>query len=339
MVERGMHVLFNAVPDIAFALLALAGLAYLLPEPVRRLEKKPKTRILLIAFFTLFGVFAIIVNAVNREAQDNKDEKRSEEISTVKDSVHEIEHDLLHTKAGPETEAERRERITAALRADYIISQDPVDPDILNGTKLPPEKWMNDRLHQLGETWTLSPPALTPAMASARSYLVFDGAPKFAGSSTPNVEGGDYVAGDPIAFNVHFKNRGPNKVELVAAFFATSLEPNVDLQTQKRMMAGHLKNGDEKRALLRAAAGSTLAPGGDLFNTAFVHDGSIATPRWTQQDLDDLHAGTKFVFVIAELVYRDLGAEHHERMCYWLQPPAKPIPGIWQSCAVFTNSD
>ncbi len=148
-----MHVLMNAVPDIAFALLALAGLSYLVPETTRKLESKRSIRYSLIAFFILFGAFAIIVNAVNREEQDHKQEVQGQKVDLVRDSLGKILQSLSSKPAL--SEAQRREHITEALRDEYILSHDPIDPDILAGTKAPPEAWINQRLAQLGEKWAV----------------------------------------------------------------------------------------------------------------------------------------------------------------------------------------
>jgi hypothetical protein len=149
---RFVHVLVNAVPDIAFALLAVAGLAYLVPETVRRLEAKRGVRLFLITFFTLFGLFAIIVNAVNREEQEHKESAASERMGVVMKSVTNIQ-EALQPKSPNMTELERREHLMSALRDEYILSHDPIDSEILAGVKMPPEEWMNDRLRKLKEPW------------------------------------------------------------------------------------------------------------------------------------------------------------------------------------------
>jgi hypothetical protein len=149
-----MHVLMNAVPDTAYALLAVAGLSYLVPEITRKLDSKRSVRYSLMAFFILFGAFAIIVNAVNREEQDHKQEVQGQKVDLVRDSLSKL---LLSLSSKPATlnEAQRREHITEALRDEYILSHDPIDPDILAGTKTPPDAWMNERLTRLGEKWTV----------------------------------------------------------------------------------------------------------------------------------------------------------------------------------------
>jgi len=162
---RVVHVVLNAVPDIAFALLAIAGLGYLMPETVRNLENKRATRVFLIMFFAGFGLFAIIVNAVNREDQEHKEGIQETRMGVVTESVIEIQS-ALQPKATSMTEPERREHLLASLRDEYILKNDVEDPDILTGHKMPPQEWMNARLKQLGETWQFSEPKNTPPAAT-----------------------------------------------------------------------------------------------------------------------------------------------------------------------------
>jgi hypothetical protein len=67
-----VHVLINAVPDISFALLAVAGLSYLMPEIARKLEARRGIRFILLTLFGLFGLLAIWVNAVNHTEQEQQ---------------------------------------------------------------------------------------------------------------------------------------------------------------------------------------------------------------------------------------------------------------------------
>lgn len=53
------------------------------------------------------------------------------------------------------TEASRRRNILALLRNEYILSHSSVDPSLLAGTVQPPTEWVNHRLKQLGETWSV----------------------------------------------------------------------------------------------------------------------------------------------------------------------------------------
>jgi hypothetical protein len=152
---RFIHVLFNAVPDTAFALLAIAGLSYLAPGWVKKLETMRAGRAFLIAFFVIFAAVAILVNAVNREGQEHTESVQQERMAVVMKDITNIQDALK--KPTNLTEAERREHLIASLRDEYIISQRSLDPDILAGSKMPPPIWLNDRLRAMGETWRVAP--------------------------------------------------------------------------------------------------------------------------------------------------------------------------------------
>jgi hypothetical protein len=51
---------------------------------------------------------------------------------------------------------ERKQGILKALRGEYVISHDNVSPGLLEGTESPPTEWINKRLRELGEQWTVT---------------------------------------------------------------------------------------------------------------------------------------------------------------------------------------
>lgn len=152
---RLVHVLFHAVPDVAFALLALAGLGYLMPGTVKSLETHKTKRLILIVFFFGFGLLAIIVNAVDREDQEHKDDVQGTRLGVVLSSVGRIE-DKLSPKQTALTEAERRKTLAEVLRDEYVLETDPIDPAVLDGKADPPQEWMNSKLREKGETWKVT---------------------------------------------------------------------------------------------------------------------------------------------------------------------------------------
>jgi len=150
------HGLFTAIPDIAFLLLAVAGLTYLFPgEWMQSLENRRGVRTALRFGFFIVGGAAIVVNAVNREDQEHKETISGDRMNTVMASVVDIQKALVSNKIM--TEATRREHLTASLRDQYILTHNPIDPEILAGTKMPPNDWMSKRLAELGEKWTVTP--------------------------------------------------------------------------------------------------------------------------------------------------------------------------------------
>jgi hypothetical protein len=337
---RFIHVLINAVPDFSFALLAIAGLAYLVPGYVKKLEEERGVRIFLICFFTLFGLLAIVVNAVNREVQDHTAASQEDRMGVVLKSVTNIQ-DALKSKSANMTEAERREHLAASLRDEYILSHDPIDPAILAGKAMPPEAWMNSRLNQMGETWTVAKD--TPQASAPRSYIVLDGNPKFTGPNAAGTEGSDFVAGSPIAFNVHFKNTGPNALETGEEAMASYLKDDYKPETQEAVVAQFTNEVRKEKKNLKghmpdATHVHTMGSGTSEFLTAVSWSDTLERVSFTQDDLDKLKAGARIAFVIAEISYKDAGIQHHFRMCMWLQPPAT-ANGIWHFCDGFNKSD
>jgi hypothetical protein len=162
---RILHVLFNAVPDVAFALLAVAGLAYLVPKRyLDKIEELAWVRIFLLVLFVTFGFSAIIINAIKSENQEFKDGQNDERMGVVLKSVLNIQ-DALKPKAGNLTEVERREHLLESLRDEYIATHSPIDPEILTGKKMPPDEWLNPKLGELKENWRIHTPPVPHAPA------------------------------------------------------------------------------------------------------------------------------------------------------------------------------
>jgi hypothetical protein len=166
---RILHVLFNAIPDIAFALLAVAGLAYLVPKRyLDKLEELVWVRKSLLVLFVTFGFSAIIINAIKSENQEFKDGQNEDRMGVVLKSILNIQ-EALKPKPVSITEVERREHLLESLRDEYIASHSPIDPAILAGKKMPPDDWLNYRLVEMKEDWKIhTPPILhiSPVTAS-----------------------------------------------------------------------------------------------------------------------------------------------------------------------------
>ena len=228
-----VHILFDAIPDIAFSLLAVAGLSYLMPEIATKLEAKRGVRYFLLTLFGLFGFLAIWVNAVNRANQEQTDTTQRDVQGKVLNSVIDIQTSLHSTKTL--SESDRRQKMSESLRDEYILTHNPIDPAIIAGKAMPPQEWMNKRLSEMGETWSVA--EATPRMAVPRSYIVLDGNPKFTGPNAAGIEGNAFVAGSPIAFNIHYKNTGPNVLELEDEWRAAYLRDDFTPETQDAMLA------------------------------------------------------------------------------------------------------
>jgi hypothetical protein len=160
---RLLHVLLNVIPDVEFLVLALAGLVYLMPSLIDRIEKNRALRIGVTAAFISFAVLTVIVNAIDREEESYTQTTMTTTISdqgrkldAMNTTNQQILGQLISNK--PMTEAERRENIEKALRNQYIASHESIDPLILAGNAMPPAEWMNPRLAALGEHWKVTDP-------------------------------------------------------------------------------------------------------------------------------------------------------------------------------------
>lgn len=181
--SRLFHVALNLVPDLEFLLLALAGLGYLVPSFMKRLENSRTLRWSIFSVFLAFALVTVVVNAINREEEDNTRDNLNSTIATQGtkiteegrkvDSLSNTDIQILQSLVSSRTlsEADRREALGKALRNEFITTHDPIDPEILAGNRMPPDDWMNHRLAQLGEKWEFASPK------PAAQPVVFAGVP------------------------------------------------------------------------------------------------------------------------------------------------------------------
>lgn len=333
----------TALPILADAtpiLLAIVGVVMSYIQPKRE-SHRATTFILIVA--GLLGSAVLSANRIRSEAEHHKEVKDlGRKMDVVRDQNTNLSNFLLAAKNTGMSEADRKKGIETTLRNEYILSHDPIDPDILAGTKMPPEAWINKRLHDLGETWTISEE--TPRMAaSPRSSLVLSGNPRFTGPNTTGIEGGDFLPGYPLGFNIHYKNTGPNAVQLGDAAAAAYLMENDKPETQEAILTQFTNEITREKKAYKgpkpdASHAHTMGAGTEEFFTAYGWTDTMEHSMVSQDDLDKLKAGEKIAFVIAQISYKDFGAIHHFRVCMWLQPPAAST-GIWHFCNVFNASD
>jgi len=58
--------------------------------------------------------------------------------------------------ADDSVEIKRRRDLLERLRREYILSHDGISPGLIAGTELPPDSWINQRLKELTERWTVA---------------------------------------------------------------------------------------------------------------------------------------------------------------------------------------
>lgn len=167
--SRVIHVALNIIPDAEFLVLALAGLVYLMPKQIDRIEKSRTLRWFVFTAFVAFAVATMVVNAINREEGEYTTGQLNDRIAkqgTTLNSLNGTNSEILKYFVSNKgmNEAEREANIEKTLRNEYILSHNPIDPEILAGNKMPPDAWMNTRLAQLGEKWKVITPVATPTL-------------------------------------------------------------------------------------------------------------------------------------------------------------------------------
>jgi hypothetical protein len=176
------------------------------------------------------------------------------------------------------------------------------------------------------------PPVRVPAVR--RSYLVFDGTFHFGKHNDKNGmlrADQNFQVGDLMWFDFFFKNLGPNPVNVTKTFSRLYLEPDIEPETQRRIIA------DFRRAWASTSSTDvTIAPATPTdvdrhYGSASTVDHRIAT----QDDLDALRNGSEIAFVIAGITYVDNGKSYDLRRCEWLHSPALQGATVWESCLPF----
>jgi hypothetical protein len=68
-------------------------------------------------------------------------------------------------------------RTLESLRDEYVLEEKSVDPEMLDGTKQPPQAWTNKRLAEMGEKWEVSKneeyPPIMAAPSKPKARVVF----------------------------------------------------------------------------------------------------------------------------------------------------------------------
>jgi len=185
-----------------------------------------------------------------------------------------------------------------------------------------------------------SPAASAPAMPHPRTYLVFDGTPRFEKADSKTMQfssNQDFEVGNQLFFNFYYRAVGNNQIDLIKIVGRTYLEPDATVATQDRVIADFKEKIKKEKAFTDSiTVGQTDR---SRFNTAFPTEGNVQPRILAQSDLDAFANGTQIAFVLAEITYKDNNSVHHLRMCELLQPPAIPSRSIWASCRGFSKSD
>jgi len=337
MLQHVLNVMFFAVVP-----LVLAGIgAHLATEELPEGSTKRRNIVVGVWLLALVGILCgILTEELNAKA-DRKREAEASDLNAKVDSVGRQNEQLLTSLLGNHTlsEADRRRKIEDALRSDYILHHDPIDPLILAGQRYPPAEWMNQRLKEMGESWNIvEAPTNVVAVKSPRTYIAVDRTPIYPGATSP-ISQAEINTGSQIFLNIRYKVTGPNEISLLWNYGEVMLLSDDEGATERKAasdFADHIK----RRYAHFSDTPTTLSPESQSFFSAYPLPGESSQPQYfTQDQIDNLHAGKLFLLVFYEVAYKDNGVLHHERGCQFLQSPASTINGIWHSCNTFDISD
>jgi len=176
---------------------------------------------------------------------------------------------------------------------------------------------------------------------------VFDGPPRFPEQKDGKgqlLSDQSLKAGDPIFFNVYFRQNGPNPVVFLGSIRTTYLETDFKEETEQKLIAEFKKISSNDWRKYRANRQKqkreppAFQVGQSSWNSAYGFSGTAQPLHWTQDDLNALRAGNEVAVVLTEIAYEDNHKPHHARRCEVLQPPAIP-PGTWHLCDGFNGTD
>lgn len=189
-------------------------------------------------------------------------------------------------------------------------------------------------LEFLGSHHGAPPPSTTPESAAAaqkRSYVVMDGDP-----SVPGPKGTSFIAGDKVAFNVFYKQVGPNPVELGGVLASIYLRADDEISTEEEVahkfaneVAAKHQEWDARPVPVHHP---TMSVGSSQYVTAIAQSAGSEPLHYTQQDIDDIDNGSKVLFVLLNVPYKDLGVEHQFHLCMFRQKN-----GVWHYCNVYND--
>ena len=126
--------------------------------------------------------------------------------------------------------------------------------------------------------------------AAARSYVTFEGNPRFP----QDIKNGqisnqrDFKPGDDLAFDVYYRQTGPNPVEIINNSRWLYTKPDYKDETQKALIADFEdRMRKEQKSGLAKSETATLMIGEERFFTAFAHR------QIAQDELGQLGLGTQ----------------------------------------------
>lgn len=139
------------------------------------------------------------------------------------------------------------------------------------------------------------------------------------------------IVGEPLGFNIYYKNVG-NGMAYDAKFQAMAvLESDSSQYSQQRAIAEF-----EKWLQTSPKMRSSIPKDKELWNSAL---GAIMTP----EDVNNLLKGRKVMYLVGTIEFRDDFGKHTQRICQLLQPPVVTALGghselgIFQYCGQYND--
>jgi hypothetical protein len=232
--DKSLPVLADATP----ILLAIVGVVMSYIQPKKE-SHGVTTGILILAGF--IGTMILSMNRISSDASHKQEVKDlGEKVDRVgAQNARSLELFIAAKNTGTLSEADRKKGIENALRNEYILKTNPIDPQILAGNALPPDDWMNNRLKEMGETWKV---AGKPGTAKPPSSPLIS----ISGIVTqlPAKAGDDAVAEVKIAVNGSTA-KTINMGQLSAVYAASTSDPVAQNATEDSLW-GMLQEHDKQ---------------------------------------------------------------------------------------------
>jgi hypothetical protein len=121
----------------------------------------PKARRIYRGLFVVAALLGILLIAIVENWTDRDHRNEVVHLSDKLDSVYVQNQDILRRVTTPEQDPQtkefvRRQAVLTLLRNEYVLTHKDIDAGLLAGTEQPPADWINQRLKDLGEKWSVA---------------------------------------------------------------------------------------------------------------------------------------------------------------------------------------
>jgi hypothetical protein len=156
----GSDICLPILADMTPVLLAVVGVIMSYIQP------KKESHLITTIVLVIAGLLGTAVLSLNRIRSEDIHRAEIGDLNGKMDFVRNqntnLSNFLLSSKNTGMSEADRRKGIETVLRNKYILTHDPIDPEILAGNQMPPQDWMNQELASMGEHWKVEEPKHSP---------------------------------------------------------------------------------------------------------------------------------------------------------------------------------